>query len=114
MKFTTSIILIALLSFAACLYLPWWVIAITAFTVSVAIPQKPLWAFVSGFVALFFLWGIMTFFINVNNQYLLAHRMSVLIFKFDSPFFLVLFTALLGALIAGMGALSGSLLRKLF
>ena len=112
MKFTTTIILIALLSFAACLYLPWWIIAITAFVVCTAIPQKPLLSFVAGFAALFLLWGTMAFIISTNNQHILAHRISMLILKSDSPLLLILTTAFTGALVAGMGALSGSLLRR--
>ena len=53
MKFFTSILLTALLSFAACLYLPWWSIAVVAFMVAALIPQKPGKAFLTAFIALF-------------------------------------------------------------
>ncbi len=112
MKFFISIILIALLSFAACLYLPWWSIAIVAFVVAAAIPQKPGKAFLAGFTALFLLWGSLSWYISSNNQHLLAHKISLLILKMDSPYLLITATALIGALVAGLAALSGSFVRK--
>ena len=112
MKFFISIILIALLSLAACLYLPWWSIAIVAFIVAAAIPQKPFKAFLAGFTALFLLWGSLSFYISSSNNHLLAHKVSLLILKTDSLYLLIITTALIGALVAGLAALSGSFVRK--
>ena len=112
MKFITSLILTALLSFVACLYLPWWSIAITAFIVAALIAQKPGKAFLTAFLALFLLWGILSFWISNNNDHILAHKISVLILKMDSPYLLMLCTALIGGLVAAFAALAGSYLRK--
>ena len=57
MKFFVSLLLTALLSFAAGLYLPWWSIAIAAFIVAALIPQSAVKSFLTGFTALFLLWG---------------------------------------------------------
>ena len=111
MKFIISFILTAVLSFAACLYLPWWSIAVAAFIVAALIPQRPGKAFITGFLALFFLWAVLSFWISNNNEHVLAHKISLLIFKMDSPYLLILATASIGALVAGLAALSGSLLR---
>jgi len=112
MKFIIALILTALLSFAVCLYFPWWSIAIAAFVVAVLIPQQPGKSFLTGFLALFFLWAALSFWMSNNNEHLLAHRVSVLILKADSPYLLILATASIGAIIAGLAALSGSLLRR--
>ena len=112
MKFFISLILTILLSFAACLFLPWWSIAIAAFIVAALIPQKPFKAFITGFTALFLLWGGLSFWMSNNNEHVLAHKVSQLILKMDSPVSLVLATALIGALVAGFAALAGSYLRK--
>ncbi len=112
MKFITSLILTALLSFGACLYLPWWSIAIAAFIVAALIPQKPGKAFLTAFLALFLLWGALSFWLSNNNEHLLAHKVSLLILKMDSPYLLILATALIGGLVAGFAALTGSYLRK--
>ena len=112
MKFIVSILLIALLSVAACLYLPWWSIAIVAFIVAALIPQKPFKSFLTGFIALFLLWGLLSWYISSNNNHLLAHKVSLVILKTDSPFILIIATAIIGALVAGFAALSGSYLRR--
>ena len=112
MKFFISLILTILLSFALCLFLPWWSIAIAAFIVAALIPQKPFKAFFTGFIALFLLWGGLSFWMSNNNDHVLAHKVSHLILKMDSPVALVLATALIGALVAGFAALAGSYLRK--
>ena len=112
MKFFISLILTILLSFAACLFFPWWSIAIAAFVVAALIPQKPFKAFLTGFIALFLLWGGLSFWMSNNNDHILAHKVSQLILKMDNPIVLVLATALIGALVAGFAALAGSYLRK--
>lgn len=112
MKFIVSLLLTALLSFALCLFLPWWFIAIAAFIVAVSIPQKRGLSFLSGFLALFFSWGIMSFMLSSANDHLLAHKVSLLILKADNPYILILVTGLIGGIVAGLGALSGSLLRR--
>ncbi len=112
MKFFISLILTALLSFAACLYLPWWSIAIVAFLIAALIPQRPVKAFFAAFIALFLLWGGLSFWISSNNDHILAHRVSQLILKMDSPYMLILATAVIGALVAGCAALTGSFLRR--
>ncbi|MGN6541133.1 MAG: hypothetical protein ACTHKY_10035 [Ginsengibacter sp.] len=112
MKFLTCTILIILFSFLVCLYFPWWSIAIVAFIIPILIPQTHLASFISGFVALFLLWGIMSLWISTSNGNILAHRVSLLMFKADSPYLLVFVTALIGAVVAGFAALTGSFLRK--
>ncbi|MES2848218.1 MAG: hypothetical protein V4685_04140 [Bacteroidota bacterium] len=113
MKFLISIVLTAILSVAACLYLPWYSIAIVAFIVSAVVQQKPLASFLAGFIPLFLLWGGLSWYISSNNNDLLAHKISLLILKADSPMLLILITALIGALVGGLAALSGSFVRRL-
>lgn len=112
MKFIISLILTALLSFAVCLYAPWWSIAIVAFIVAALIPQKPGKAFLTAFLALLLLWGGLSFWISYKNEQVLAHKISVIVLKTDNPYFLILATALIGAMVAGFAALAGSYLRK--
>jgi hypothetical protein len=113
MKIIVSIILIAICAFVLGIYMPWWSLAIAAFLVPLLIDQKPGWAFLSGFTALFLLWGLMSSMISSANEQVLAHKISRLILSADNPTLLILVTALLGALVAGMAALSGSHLRKI-
>jgi len=111
MKFIVSLLLTALLSFVAGLYINWWSIAIAAFIVALCIRQKPGPAFISGFLALFLLWGGLAWCIDANNNSVLSHRMSQMLELGDSPFLLILVTALIGALVAGLASLAGSYAR---
>ncbi len=112
MKFIVSVLLIAIISFVACIYLPWWSIALVAFFVIALIPQKPLYAFIAGFAAIFILWSAIAFITSNKNDNILAHKISMIILKINSPIALVLLTGLMGALVAGFAALAGSYLRK--
>jgi hypothetical protein len=110
-KFIVSVILMAALSFAVCLYLPWWSIAIVCCLISALIPQRPGIAFLCGFISLFLLWGGLSFWISTNNGHLLAHKVSMIILNKDNPNMLILITGLIGGVVAGFAALTGSLLR---
>ena len=111
MKFLVSVLLIALLSVAVCLYLPWWTIAVVAFVVAGLIPQNPARSFLAGFSALFLLWGSLAWVISNNNEHLLAKKVA-LILSMGSPTILIVATAFMGALVAGFAALAGSYLRR--
>ncbi len=111
MKFIIALFLIILLSFGACLYLPWWSIAIVAFIVTAIMPLKPYAAFLAGFFALLLLWGGLSWWISNGNENILAHRVSVLILKNDNPVLLIIVTALIGAVVGGFAAFAGSYVR---
>lgn len=113
MKFISSIIVTALLSYAAGFFFPWWSIAIAAFIVSALIPQKPFIAFLSGFLALFLLWGGLAFFMDMKNEHILSGKIAEILFKTPSGSLLILVTGVVGGLVAGLAALTGSFVRKL-
>ena len=113
MKFIISTILTALLSFVLGLYLPWWSIAIGSFIVAIAIHQAGWKAFLSGFIALFLLWSVHAWLINAANEGILANKISKLLLNIENPVLLVLVTGGIGALVAGLAALTGSLARKM-
>ena len=114
MKLLTSILLSALLAYAAGLYLPWWSAALAAFLVALMLYQRPPLAALAGFVGLLLLWGFISWTRSSSNEHILAHRISQLILKKDSPALLIALTALIGAVTGALGALSGSLARKAF
>ena len=111
MKFLISLGLMALLSFVACLYLPWWSIALVAFIVSILILQPPLKAFLSGFLGVFLLWMIFSLTVDASNDHILSHRIAGVFPLGGYSFLLVLLTAFIGGMVGGMAALSGSYLR---
>jgi hypothetical protein len=111
MKFFSVIIITALLSFAAGFIFPWWAIAPVAFIIALAVPQKPGFAFLSAFLALFFLWGGLASYIDVKNKHILAGKLAELFFGKPSHYLLIALTSLAGGLVAGFSALTASLLR---
>jgi hypothetical protein len=111
MKFLVATILTALLAFVAGLYLPWWSVAIIALLVAILIHQHPGKAFLSGFLGVFLLWAGLAWWIDMKNEGVLSAKMAKLLPAGGSVIVLILLTAFIGALVAGLGALSGSFLR---
>jgi hypothetical protein len=116
MKFTVALLLTALLAFALCLQFPWWMIAVAAFVVAAAIPQKPGKAFLSGSGGIFLLWFLLALWIKMQapGGNIIADKVARLLPLGGNTMLLVTVTAFLGSLVGGMAALSGSLGRKLF
>jgi len=111
MKFIVALVLTALLSFIAGLHFPWWSIAIAAFIVALLIQQKSWKAFLAGFIGLLLLWSGLAFWIDVKNESILSARIGELFGIGNNSFLLILITGIIGGLVAGFAALSGSFLR---
>ena len=111
MKLLLSVLLIAALSFLAGLYTPWWSIAIIAFLIVLLIPQSIGRGFLSGFLGIFLLWGLLAFWIDVKNHSILSHRIAEIFPLGGSSVLLILVTALIGALVGGFAGMAGSSLR---
>jgi hypothetical protein len=109
-KYIVSIILTFLVAFVAGIYLPWWGVALAAFLVAVIIPQKPFLSFLAGFIGVFLLWELMAWWIDNRNNSILSQKIAQL-FRLNSTGLLILVTALIGAIVAGLAALAGSYLR---
>jgi hypothetical protein len=113
MKFWTATILTALLAFATGLFsfLPWWTFAVTSFIVAIAIHQRPGRSFMSGFLALFLLWGILALIIDSSNDHILSQKVAAVL-GFSSSTMLILITVIIGGLVSGFAALTGSYIRR--
>ena len=112
MKFAITTILIALLSFLAGIYLPWWGFALAAFLVSALIRQRPGTAFLSGFLALFILWAVLAKTMDGPNNSILSVKIAQILPLGGSAVLLILVTALVGALVGGLAALTGSFIHR--
>ena len=114
MKLLSAVILTALLAFACGLYgvMPWWSFAITSLIVAMAVHQKPGKAFLSGFIGLFLLWSILAFLKDSANDHLLATKVAQILPLGGSYIVLILVTGVIGGLVAGLAALTGSYLRQ--
>jgi hypothetical protein len=113
MKFLIATILTALLSFIAGIYVPlWWFFAVIALLVALLIHQKAGKAFFAGFSGLFVLWGVLAFWIDSGNDGVLSTKIASLLPLGGSKWMLIFVTAVMGGLVAGLAALSGSYLRS--
>ena len=112
MKFLTAVVLTALLAFIGGLYMPWWSLAIAAFLVAILIHQKAGKAFFAGFLGVFLLWAGLAWWIDMKNDGYLSKKIAQLLPMGGSKVALILFTALIGALVAGFAAMTGSFLRS--
>jgi hypothetical protein len=115
MKLVTSILLTALLAYTIGLFeFPWWSFAITTFIVFAAIPQQAGKSFSAAFVTLFIMWGIIAFKLDFDNEHLLSKKVANIFPLKGNYVLLIIITSLIGALVAGMAALTGSLARNAF
>ena len=113
MRFILATLLTVTLSFIAGLYTPWWSIAIISFLVALLIKQHYGLAFVSGFLGIFLFWGLLAFWIDIKNNGVLSHKIAALFPLGGSSVLLILVTGLVGGLVGGFAAMSGSSLRPL-
>ena len=113
MKFLVALILTALLSFIAGIYIPlWWFFAAVALLVALLVHQKGSKAFFAGFLGLFFLWLVLAFWMDKANDGVLSVKIASLLPLGGSKWILIIVTAFIGGLVAGFAALSGSYLRS--
>lgn len=104
-------LIIALLSYLAGIWYPWWSVAVVAFAVVLIVPLRPAGAFVIGFLAVFALWASLAFYQGLMNDHILDTRIAQLIVHQRSPLVMVLVTGLTGGLVAAFAALAAACLR---
>jgi len=108
MKFFIAILLTALAGFAAPLYLWWWSFAIAAFIVALIVQQTPWKSFVAGFIAIALLWCVQAGMSDAANGHLLSRKVAQILPFNGSYTALLITTAVIGGLVAGLAALTGS------
>jgi len=111
MKFITAIILTALLGYAAPLFFSWWSFAITSLIVSFVVYQSPAKSFLAGFVGLSLLWGIHAVILDTANDHILSRDVAFILPLNGSSMLLIWIIAIIGGLISGFAALTGSFAR---
>ena len=111
MKFLLAILLTAALSFVAGMFLPWWSIAIVSFLVALLLIQNIGKGFLSGFLGIFILWGLLALWIDIRNESILSHKIAQLFPLAGSSILMILVTAFVGAVVGGFAAMAGSSLR---
>ena len=112
-NFLISVTLIATASAALQMFMPWWIIVVVAFLASYFLKQNAMAAFGSGFLGVFLLWVLCAFLLSAANDNLLATKVAMLLPLKGSVKALLLVSGLVGGLVAGFAALTGSLASRL-
>lgn len=113
MKFILKIILIAGLSYLVELFFPWWSVVFCAFIVGMLMPTKGFNDFLAGFLGVGLLWLIFAWMIDLGTDSILSEQIAPIL-KMSNGLVVVAITGMLGGLVGGLGALSGSQLRRIF
>lgn len=111
MRTILFIILIAVLSAVAEVFLPWWMIAVVPFPLAMIMNKKGSTSFLAGFAGIALFWLVAVLVKDIPNEHILSRRMATL-FKLPNYGLLILVVTVLGGLIGGLSAWAGSLLRQ--
>jgi hypothetical protein len=106
-------LLILLLGLLAQFFLPWWSIALVCFALAFWKAQYGRQAFLSGFLAIGLTWLGGALFWHLATDGVLSNRVATMM-TVNSAWILVAVTAFLGAMVGGVSALSGYLVRRLW
>ena len=114
LKIPVSIFLVALTTFAIGIYgvLPWWSFVISNVAIAIAIPQKPLIAFLTGALGVAFVWAGLAIGLDAANNHILSTKVASILPLGGSSIKLILVTTLVGFFLGGMASLTGSFARK--
>jgi len=114
MKIITAIVLTGFLAYVLGVYstLPWWSFAMSSLIVSVAIRQRPAKSFLSGFLGLFLFWAGLALVKDAANEHILSAKVASILPLGGSYLVLILVTGIVGGLVSGLAALTGSYIAK--
>lgn len=104
-------VFILVFAFILNVFLPWWSIALPGLIGAYQFKVKPGMAFVWGFLAVFVAWGGHAIYLHLQNDGILSQRIADML-SVGSPWVVILATALVGGLVSGLAALTGSLLNS--
>ena len=108
-----SILLIVAIGFPLQILLPWWTIALLAAVVGFLIKfDNSVWSFIAGFLAVLLLWSGYAAYLDMGNAHILSQKMGNLFGNISSGGVIAL-TGIIGGVVGGFFAMTGTLGRKL-
>ena len=96
------------------LLFPWWISAVVAFWVGFWIADSPQRSYLYGFASMLLMWSIFAGFQSSANGGLITTAFSNVFGGKVSGGQLIWLTGLIGGLVGGFSAMSGTLLRQIF
>jgi len=109
MKFAIQTIAISLTALILELFLPWYGIALAAFTFGYSLKSNA--NFLAGFIGITLTWGFQILRLDLQAATELTQSVASIV-GLKEKYQLIVITLLLGGLIGGMAALTGSLLNQ--
>jgi hypothetical protein len=111
-KFGLQTIIILVVGFLAHQFLPFWAIALVAGLVGFLFKyENSAASFAAGLAAATLLWSGYAMFLNITNGNILSESLGTLFSMKGTN--LVYITGLIGGLLGGLGAMTGTLARKM-
>jgi hypothetical protein len=107
MKFIIQLLITIVVCFILQSFLPWWTMAVGAFTVAYLIGNKGFPAFIAGFIAVSILWLGMAFYIDALTNSILTEKINRLL-----PINAFVATLIIGGLVGGFASLTGALMKS--
>ena len=112
MRFLTQVVLTALSSYVATQFLPWWSLVITAVVLGLIFYyQRGGLAFLAGFLGMGLLWLVQIYYLQGLDQGEIAESMGALFYLSANA--LIWVSALIAALLGGLGCWTGWVFRDL-
>jgi hypothetical protein len=106
MKFLIQLVATALVGFVLQSFFPWWTLAIGAFCVAYSVGNKSLISFTAGFLGSAILWLVVALYLDQTTHSIITDKVNKLL-----PLNAFILTTLVGGLVGGFSALSGSLAK---
>ncbi|SMO79000.1 hypothetical protein [Solitalea koreensis] len=105
-------ILILIIATIAQFFLPWWVIMLVPFLLTLWKGEKGNHSFFAGFVAIFISWLIYSLILHFRTDGILTGKIAEMM-MIKSPMLLIFAGSLIGGLAGGIAAITGTYLKQL-
>jgi hypothetical protein len=109
MHWLLSSLVMAVLTSALSILLPWWILCVICFLGGILGQKKAAISFLMGFVAIAISWGSLIIWLDVKNKHILSSRLASVFPLGGNPVYFILISILIGSLLGGLSCLSGSL-----
>ena len=116
MRFIQTFIFVLAVNILLQIFLPWWIIAATAFAAGILFNNKLLPSFIAGFSSVFLLWVGYAFWLDIGNNQILSSKVALILEPLTggTSVGILLLTGCTGGLVSGLALLSGSLVKRAF
>ena len=113
MIFIIRLLLIAATCFLTSMYMPWWMVLVSAAIISFFLPGSNFNAILSGLLGAGLVWLVMAWKVDVETASIMSKKI-VQLFPVDETNMLILIVGAIGGVSGALGAFTGNSFRQLF